>query len=77
MARDWYYAQGDQKTGPITSKELRALAAGYCQMSWTGGPQAAGFLFTPSTKTTPLTTSDRSVDPFNVRHFFDADSISL
>ena len=50
---------------------------GNCQMSWTGDPQAAGCFLTPSTKTVPLMTSGRSVEPFNVRHFFDADSISL
>jgi hypothetical protein len=42
-----------------------------------GDCQAAGCFLTPSTKTVPLTTSGRSVEPFNVRHFFDADSISL
>src|SRR5262249_21006282 len=30
---------------------------GYCQMSWTGGRQAAGSFLTPSMKTVPLTTS--------------------
>ena len=50
---------------------------GYCQLLCTGEFQAAGFCLTPSTKTVPLTTSDRSVEPFNARHFFDADSISL
>jgi Transposase IS66 family len=42
-----------------------------------GDSQAAGCFLTPSTKTVPLTTSGRSVEPFNARHFFDADSISL
>lgn len=50
---------------------------GYCQMSLTGDSQAAGCCLAPSTKTVPLTTSGRSVDPFNARHFFDADSINL
>ena len=50
---------------------------GNCQLLWTGESQAAGFCLTPSTKTVPLTTSGRSVEPFNARHFFDADSISL
>lgn len=49
----------------------------YCQLLWTGEFQAAGFWLTPSTKTVPLTISGRSVEPFNARHFFDADSISL
>ena len=53
------------------------LGLGYCQLLWTGESQAAGFCLTPSTKTVPLTTSGRSVEPFNARHFFDADSISL
>jgi hypothetical protein len=53
------------------------LTRGNCQMSWTGDSQAAGCFLTPSTKTVPLTTSGRSVEPFNVRHLFDADSISL
>src|SRR5262245_28111041 len=48
---------------------------GYCQMSLTADSQAAGCCLTPSTKTVPLTTSGRSVEPFNARHFFDADSI--
>ena len=39
--------------------------------------QAAGCFLTPSTKAVPLMTSGRSVAPFNVRHFFDALSISL
>lgn len=40
--------------------------------------QAAGFsCFRPSTKTVPWMTSGRSVEPFNARHFLDADSISL
>lgn len=27
MAQQWYYARGDQRTGPITSKQLKTLAA--------------------------------------------------
>jgi hypothetical protein len=50
---------------------------GNCQMSWTEASQAAGCFLTPSTKTVPLMTSGRSVEPFNVRHFLDADSMSL
>jgi hypothetical protein len=43
-----------------------------------GVSQAAGFsCLMPSTKTVPLMTSGRSVEPFNARHFFDADPISL
>jgi len=56
---------------------LWRVQTGYCRMSWLGNPQAAGCFLTPSTKTVPLTTSDKSVEPFNARHFFDADSISL
>src|SRR3954466_15883710 len=50
---------------------------GYCQMLFTEDLQGGGCCFTPSTKMVPLTISGRSVEPFNVRHFFDADSISL
>jgi non-specific serine/threonine protein kinase len=56
---------------------LKGLRSGYCQLLWTGESQAAGFCLTPSTKTVPLITSGKSVAPFNARHFFDADSISL
>ena len=27
MSQQWFYARGDQKTGPITSKQLRELVA--------------------------------------------------
>src|SRR4051812_49359036 len=54
-----------------------AATRGYCQLLWTGDSQAAGCFLTPSVKTVPLTTSGRSVEPFNARHFFDAESISL
>jgi hypothetical protein len=58
--------------------DLLSLSGGYCQLSLTGISQAAGFsCFTPSTKMTPWMISGRSFEPFNERHLFDADSISL
>ena len=33
--------------------------------------------FTPSQKRTPLITSGNNSDPFNARHLFEADSVSL
>src|SRR3954467_10158267 len=58
----------------LCHKRLSQGRLGYCQLLWTGESQAAGSCLTPSTKTVPLTTSGRSVEPFNARHFFDADS---
>ena len=67
-------ARGQLGLGNI---RVHSRTEGNCQMSWMGDSQAAGCFLTPSTKTVPLTTSGRSVEPFNVLHFFDADSISL
>ena len=69
----------DDEDAPPKQRHTAAqlFRRGNCQMSWTGDCQAAGCFLTPSTKAVPLMTSGRSVAPFNVRHFFDADSISL
>lgn len=62
---------------PMISMFRRTAPGGQLSNVVDGDPQAAGCFLTPSTKTVPLTTSGRSVEPFNVRHLFDADSISL
>ena len=69
------FHQGSEE--PLRRLGQESRASGQLSNVVDGDSQAAGCFLTPSTKTVPLTTSGRSVEPFNVRHFLDADSISL
>src|SRR5512135_2776006 len=73
---NWRFAKSDQ---PQLSHDMLLVLRqlGYLQELCLEIFQAAGFSLMPSMKTTPLTISASSGEPFNERQPFDALSISL